>query len=107
MAPEILEGEGKIEYNYKCDLWSIGIIIYKLYFGKSPFPALTENALIKNINEYDKGIRKINKTGNEELDDLIKNLLQKEPLKRLNWEQYLINIKEFLLDVIMPLLINY
>ena len=27
MAPEILEGK---EYNYKCDLWSIGIIIYKL-----------------------------------------------------------------------------
>ena len=30
MAPEILKGE---EYNYKVDLWSIGIIIYSLYFG--------------------------------------------------------------------------
>ena len=29
------------------------------------------------------------KTGNEELDDLIKNLLQKEQSKRLNWDQYL------------------
>ena len=27
MSPEILKGE---EYNYKCDLWSIGIIIYRL-----------------------------------------------------------------------------
>ena len=70
MAPEILEG---IKHNYKCDLWSIGIIIYKLYFGKSPFPGLNENALINNINEYDKGKIKIKKTGNEELDDLIKN----------------------------------
>ena len=85
MAPEIFEGK---EYNYKCDLWSIGIIIYKLYFGKSPFPGLTEEALKKNINEYDKGNTKINKTGNEDLDDLIKNLLQKEPTKRLNWNGY-------------------
>ena len=85
MAPEILKRE---EYNYKCDLWSIGIIIYKLYFGNSPFPGLTEKDLIKNINEYDKGIKTINKTGNKELDDLIKNLLQKEPSKRLNWDQY-------------------
>ena len=86
MAPEILEGK---KYNYKCDLWSIGIIIYKLYFGKSPFPGLNEIALINNINEYDKDKIKIKKTGNEELDDLIKNLLQKEQSKRLNWDQYL------------------
>ena len=40
MASEILESKGKKEeyyYNYKCDLWSIGIIIYKLYFGKFPY----------------------------------------------------------------------
>ena len=30
----------------------------------------------------------IKKTGYKELDDLIKNLLQKESSKRLNWEQY-------------------
>ncbi len=91
MAPEILEKilEGEEgEYNYKCDLWSIGIIIYKLYFGKSPFPGLTEKAIINNINEYDKGRKAIKKTGYKELDDLIKNLLQKESSKRLNWEQY-------------------
>ena len=85
MAPEILEGK---EYNYKCDLWSIGIIIYKLYFGKSPFPAISENDLINNINDYDKGKRKINKTGNKNLDDLIKKLLEKDPLKRLSWDEY-------------------
>ena len=34
MAPEILKEE---EYNYKCDLWSIGIIIYQLYFGNLPY----------------------------------------------------------------------
>ena len=29
MAPEILKGEN---YNYKCDLWSLGVIIYRLKF---------------------------------------------------------------------------
>ena len=85
MAPEILEEK---EYNYKCDLWSIGIIIYKLYFGKSPFPSISEKGLINNINEYDKGKININKTGNKNLDDLIKKLLEKEPLKRLSWDEY-------------------
>ena len=56
--------------------------------NKSPFLGITEVALKKNIDEYDKGKIKINKTGNEELDDLIKNLLQKEPSKRLNWNDY-------------------
>ena len=81
MAPEILEGK---EYNYKCDLWSIGIIMYKLYFGKSPFMATKGVGLIKNIKDYDKGKIKISKTGNEELDDLIKKLLVKDPSKRLS-----------------------
>ena len=49
---------------------------------------MTENALIKNINEYEKGKIKINKTGNEELDDLIKKLLVKEASKRLSWDEY-------------------
>ena len=83
MAPEILKGE---KFNYKCDLWSIGIIIYILKFTKSLFNGQTENALIKNINEFNNNI--INKTGNEELDDLIKRLLEKDYEKRLNWDEY-------------------
>ena len=84
MAPEILKGE---EYNYKADLWSIGIIIYKLYFGKFPFPGLEKQALINNIEKY--GNKLIKKTGNEVLDDLIKRLLEKDASKRLKWDEYL------------------
>ena len=46
MAPEILKGE---EYNYKADLWSIGIIIYRLYFCKFRF--LVEKQALVNNNE--------------------------------------------------------
>ena len=37
MAPEIFEGEGKKNYDYKCDLWSIGIIIYQFFFKDFPY----------------------------------------------------------------------
>ena len=83
MAPEILKGE---KYNYKCDLWSIGVIIYRLKFVKSPFNGQTETALIHNINDFNNN--KIRKTGNEELDDLIKRLLEKDYRKRINWDEY-------------------
>jgi len=83
MPLEILKEE---KYNYKCDLWSIGVIIYILKFGKSPFNGQTENALIKNINNFNNN--KIRETGNEDLDDLLKKLLEKDYEKRLNWDEY-------------------
>ena len=85
MAPEILKGES---YNDKCDLWSIGIIIYKLKFIKSPFNGQTENALIKNISNFNNNNNIIKKTGNKELDDLIERLLKIDYQKRLNWDEY-------------------
>jgi len=83
MAPEILSGE---EYNYKSDLWSIGIIIYRLLFCKSPFLGGTENDLLNNINKL--GIKILKESENQELNDLIKKLLEKDPLKRINWDEY-------------------
>lgn len=49
MLPEILKKE---EYNFKCDLWSIGILLYRLYFYKSIFPGQTEESLIKDIERF-------------------------------------------------------
>lgn len=35
MAPEILRGK---PYDKKCDIWSLGVILFQLTFGKLPFP---------------------------------------------------------------------
>ena len=83
MAPEILKNQ---VYNYKCDLWSLGIILYRLFFGKSPFLGETENALISNIEKFENKFLK--KTDDKDLDDLIKLLLEKDPNKRIGWKKY-------------------
>ena len=83
MAPEILKGK---RYNYQCDFWSLGVIIYRLKFVKSLFRGQTEYALINNIDDFDNNI--IKKTGNEDLDDLMKKLLEKNYIKRLTWDEY-------------------
>jgi len=84
MAPEILEGEN--HYDNKCDLWSIGIIIYQLYFKEYPYEGETQVAIYNQIKELGKKILK--KTKNEKLDNLINSLLIREPKKRINYEDY-------------------
>ena len=112
MAPEILKGEGnKLEngndpenikgeennpenrpkklYDEKCDLWSIGIMLYQLYFRNYPFKGNTEPALLNNIKfKRNKVITDKNTTGDKNLDDLIKRLLIEDPRERISWEDY-------------------
>ena len=84
MAPEILEG--KENYDNKCDLWSIGIIIYQLFFKEYPYNGKTPVAIYNQIKELGKKVLK--KTKNENLDNLIDSLLITEPEKRINYEEY-------------------
>jgi len=44
MAPEVLIGE----CDCKCDIWSIGVVLYMLITGKPPFQGETPGEIIKN-----------------------------------------------------------
>ena len=46
MAPEILRYE---KYDAKADLWSVGVILYEMITGKTPFRARNHIALLKKI----------------------------------------------------------
>ena len=88
MAPEVFFDDDK-PYDERCDLWSLGIIIYKLMFNEHPIDEkifeniLTMYNVLKNIDKFD-----LKSTGDVDLDDLIKRLLIKDPENRLNWEEY-------------------
>ncbi len=64
MAPEINFDK---PYDERCDLWSLGIIIYKLFFNEYQ---IGENDLaiyniLSSMDTFD-----LKQIGNEELDDL-------------------------------------
>jgi len=83
MAPEIINDE---EYNEKCDLWSLGVIIYQMFFKQYPYSSNTEMGLLKQINNFGQTILK--KTNDKKLDYLINKLLIKEPKLRISWDEY-------------------
>jgi len=87
MAPEILKNEGENkEYDEKCDLWSIGVIIYELYFKRPPFNGNNETSILNLIRNQ--GEKLLKNTGCYQLDDLIEKLLIENPKKRISWDEY-------------------
>ena len=53
MAPEILEGE---EYNNKCDLWSLSVIIYQLYTKKIPYSGQFDKIILNQIKKLGQSV---------------------------------------------------
>lgn len=83
IAPEIIQGK---PYTNKCDLWSLGIIIYNLCFQELPYNGQAYNAMMNQINNI--GQKNFKRTGDAYLDDLINKLLVVNPDKRISWEEY-------------------
>ena len=84
MAPEILKE--KIYYN-NCDLYSIGVTLYLLYFRRFGLHNEIREVLIgKRVTFGEKLLQKIG----EDLifDDLVRKLLKINPKERITWEDY-------------------
>ena len=82
-SPELI----KEKDSSKSILWSIGIIIYYLYFKEYPYNGKDENELFNDINS-DKKLKIID---NEELNDLMNKLLKKNIEERITWDEFLIH----------------
>ena len=78
MAPEIIESEN---YDYSVDIWSLGILLYELLMGHSPFKDKTTKNTIVNIKLHE---LKFDKEISEDCKDLINKLLEVNKEKRLN-----------------------
>ncbi|KAJ1953250.1 Serine/threonine-protein kinase 36 [Dipsacomyces acuminosporus] len=81
MAPEMLR---KSRYTNKADLWSLGVVLYELFVGKTPFRTNNLADLKHNIMEEDiiwpKQIP-------PQLKSFLHGLLQRDPAKRMPWHQ--------------------
>ena len=84
MAPEILKGE---LYDYKCDLYSLGVCLYILYFKNYPYMGESEHMLINQMINLGQKVLKI--SGIKSFDDLIRGLIQISPQKRFSMDEYL------------------
>ncbi len=79
-APEV----GKGRFSNKCDLYSLGIILYLLKTGKIIFEGNSMREII--INQFQNKRRK--ETDDKKLNDLINKLVVTDPEKRMNWDAY-------------------
>lgn len=81
IAPEVLQGK----YNEKCDIWSCGIIMYILLCGGPPFNGSNNNEIFSAILEEKLAFKgEIWRYITDEAVNLIRNMLQKKPEKRLS-----------------------
>ena len=83
MAPEIIANNS---YSVKSDLWSTGIILYEMVYGKSPYHdsrTIIELAYLIKTRPI-----KYNNTVSADCNDLINGLLQTQPSRRLDWDTF-------------------
>ncbi|KAJ5073490.1 non-specific serine/threonine protein kinase [Anaeramoeba ignava] len=77
LAPEVLKNQ---KYGFEIDFWSLGMVLYEMFYGIPPFYS-------QNLREMQKNIlnQEVNFEGvcSSEFKDLITKLLSKDPKKRL------------------------
>jgi serine/threonine protein kinase len=93
MAPELLlpcKDKSNKKYTSKVDLWSIGIILYEMLTGKIPSYSKTVSQLSTKLRDGDFKLPASIKISSE-CRDLLERLLIKDPLKRIEWNDFFIH----------------
>jgi [calcium/calmodulin-dependent protein kinase] kinase len=80
MAPELFSGPG--DSRPSIDIWSMGVVLYTLYYGELPFNGKTENDIVNAIT-HKKLTLNPDRAMTNELKELMIGILQKDPEKRM------------------------
>lgn len=88
VAPEVLLEN----YDRKCDIWSIGVILYILLCGYPPFNGSTDEKILERIKTKDVKFPDLEwEHVSKEVKDLIVQMLSKDPEKRPTAQEVLKN----------------
>ena len=82
LAPETLSDMG--ELSYSCDYWSLGIILYEILCGVTPFKGRTDLETYQNIQKCHE-IKFTKPSIDDKAKDLIRLLLTKDPELRIGY----------------------
>lgn len=96
MGPEILKRE---KYNEKCDIWSLGVIIYQMLYGEPPFNPKKGGTITDLLKMIDGGKLEFpvlqNNPGEPPISECVKDLIRRalvaDPDKRMNFEQFFLH----------------
>mmetsp|Transcript_10586 Transcript_10586/g.23103 ORF Transcript_10586/g.23103 Transcript_10586/m.23103 type:complete len:554 (-) Transcript_10586:327-1988(-) len=82
VSPDVLQGHG---YTNKCDLWSLGVIVFMLLSGYPPFHGSEKDMRVKILNgSVDWSHKSRWKHVSQDAVDFVKQLLVKDPGSRLD-----------------------
>ena len=89
IAPEVIWGKG---HTSAVDWWTLGIFIYEMVFGITPFKGATRNETFANILKNEVKFPEYNSMSSS-CRNLVKKLLVKDPAKRLGFKSGASEIK--------------
>ena len=81
MAPEIMMN---MPYDDKSDLWSVGIMMYQLYYKEIPYDGMTEMEILNKI----KANTPYKQPEDNNFRDLLNKIFVMNPQNRINWNDY-------------------
>lgn len=81
MPPEALKNN---IYSIKSDIWSVGVIIYELLHGETPWECKTERELLEKISRIPVSFKS---SISDDLRDFIKKCLEVDENRRFNLDQ--------------------
>jgi phototropin len=90
LAPEVISGAG---HTSMVDWWSFGILIYELLTGTTPFKGTRRDATFENVLTKPLTFPE-SPVVSEECKDLVRQLLKKDPAKRLGARAGAAEVKE-------------